>query len=234
MVKFVRSSSYPTQRYCLCSSYNIKNPDTNLVYPEIGIELASGSGNVRVYSISDDNVITDKSLGKAPAFDVWSTVAIWWNTKSKQFTWMLLSGDNLYSGTYSPTGTYSGVSGPLVIGADSRKNNTWNCKYLQLDTTPVWYEEDGYPVLSDFHVDEFYLPIVCSNGKVSYINMADPTTGEAIELHGLDSTYSDLLKVDASGHVELHKRTISKTYTGGFLYYGNYNSHKLHYINTGY
>lgn len=65
----MRNSQYPTQRYCLCSSYNRNNPTTGKSYPMIGIEIAT-SGKVRLYSQSDENSVTDNQIGTAPEFDV--------------------------------------------------------------------------------------------------------------------------------------------------------------------
>lgn len=51
------------------------------------------------------------------------------------------------------------------------------------------------------------IALVSSTGSMTYLDMTDPSTGEPVELHGLDDTYRDILTIDASGHAVVEKRT---------------------------
>lgn len=56
------------------------------------------------------------------------------------------------------------------------------------------------------NVDAPYIPyghlsVICSNNNTKYIDL------KGNELHGFDSTYRDILSIDASGHVTVEKRT---------------------------
>jgi hypothetical protein len=56
--------------------------------------------------------------------------------------------------------------------------------------------------------------------------MTDPETGESVELHGLNDTYRDILRIDANGHAVIEKRVQKiildgSVALGGIGYSGN-------------
>lgn len=63
------------------------------------------------------------------------------------------------------------------------------------------------------------IAIVSSTGDTTYLDMTDPTTGEVVELHGLDDTYRDILRIDANGHAVVEKRTQNVTFDGSETYW---------------
>lgn len=141
-VEFKRSSQYQSQRYCLASPYGVVNPGTGSMNPEVGIELAGNTNQVRIYSTDDSGAATDKYTGFVPAPDIWTTVVLYWNASASEFSWFITNGDQTNTGSYAVSaGSYRGVSGEVWIGSDSRHNSTWNCAYEQCDMPAVWYED---------------------------------------------------------------------------------------------
>ena len=58
------------------------------------------------------------------------------------------------------------------------------------------------------------LAIVSSTGSKAYLDMTDPSTGDQVELYGLDNTYRDILRIDSTGHAVIYKRTAEDIYDG--------------------
>ena len=99
-------------RHCFVSPYNS--------LPGVGIELTTG-GLVRVYSVADTGVVTDKSLGTAVGIGSQCRFALMWSATAKMYTWLSVHDGLRESGTFAPNGSYTGTStNPLRMGGDFR------------------------------------------------------------------------------------------------------------------
>ena len=137
-VDFVHNSEYSSARYALASPYGIKNPLTNSGWPELGVEVTA-SKKIRLYSTSDDGTVTSHNVDYQLISDIWTTVIVFWNHIEGSIECIIYNESQHFYEKYTPAGTYTGISGEVQLGSDTRKNNTWNCAYQQLDMPPLWY-----------------------------------------------------------------------------------------------
>lgn len=145
-VDFARSEDEPLARHCLASSYGVINPSTGTSRPGVAIELVANSGIVRVYFVPDEGNEQDFRPGNIEATPgVWTTVLLLWDSSLKTAGVLVVdeSGFRGYS-EIQPSGSFTGVSGEVFLGADARKNDTWNCAYPQRDMPAIWYEDEQH------------------------------------------------------------------------------------------
>ena len=126
-------------RHCFVSPYSS--------LPGVGIELTAG-GLVRVYSIADTGVVTDKSLGTAVSIGSQCRFALMWSATAKTYTWLSVHDGLRESGTFTPSGSYTGISAnPLRMGGDFRDpdggKTTFPNAWTQWNTDP--YFEGAFP-----------------------------------------------------------------------------------------
>jgi hypothetical protein len=70
------------------------------------------------------------------------------------------------------------------------------------------------------YIPDGCIGIICSNGNTTYLDL------QGNELHGLDETYRDILRIDANGHAVIEKRVQKiildgSVALGGIGYSGN-------------
>lgn len=126
-------------RYCLISAYSTTSPQ----YPCISVELTSGL-QLRLYCMDDSGAVTNMSnLGTAISTSEtdMSTVVVFWDASEGKITWLLVSGDNHETGSFKPSGTFTGTSPyPVRLGCDTRVNGepAWGL-LTQMDQPAIWY-----------------------------------------------------------------------------------------------
>lgn len=135
-VAFVRAAA---SRHCFASPYNS--------LPGVGIELNT-SGLVRVFSVADTGVVTDKSLGTAVGIGSQCRFALMWSATAKTYTWLSVHDGLRETGTFAPSGSYTGTStNPLRMGGDFRDStggkSTFPNAWTQWNMDP--YFEGAFP-----------------------------------------------------------------------------------------
>lgn len=201
---FITTDSYEdfTKDFCLfigffrvaASRHCFASPNNSL--PGVGIELTTG-GLVRVYSVADTGVVTDKSLGTAVGIGSQCRFALMWSATAKTYTWLSVHDGLRESGTFAPSGSYTGTStNPLRMGGDFRDSTGGKTTFPN-----AWTQWNIGPYFGGAFPENYASMMWYYNG--------DGYSWEEIggyKLRSLPDGTEGVLEVDGEGNVTLTKR----------------------------